>query len=184
MNTTFLKVSLLPLFLMNPSAFAAEESPYAGQEIRDIKALSDSDVAGLLAGKGMGLAKAAELNGYPGPLHVLELAGELELTEKQQTDSREIFNQMRADAKALGAELVAAERVLDDLFANRTIDEASLTEAMTRIGNIEARLREVHLQAHLRQARLLSPQQITDYIKSRGYGQGKNHHHHQNRGHD
>jgi hypothetical protein len=50
-------------------------SPYAGQQTRAIKALSPEDLAGLLNGEGMGMAKAAELNGYPGPVHVLELAG-------------------------------------------------------------------------------------------------------------
>ena len=50
-------------------------SPYAGQQTRAIKALSPEDLAGLLNGEGRGMAKAAELNGYPGPVHVLELAG-------------------------------------------------------------------------------------------------------------
>jgi hypothetical protein len=49
-------------------------SPYAGSHTRDIKALSAQEAADLRAGRGMGLALATELNGYPGPLHVLELA--------------------------------------------------------------------------------------------------------------
>src|SRR5687767_11125254 len=53
------------------------DSPYVGQEDRAIKALDAKDVDGLLAGSGMGYAKAAELNGYPGPMHVLELAEKL-----------------------------------------------------------------------------------------------------------
>jgi hypothetical protein len=40
-------------------------------------------LAALLKGEGMGMAKAAELNGYPGPTHVLTLAKELALTESQ-----------------------------------------------------------------------------------------------------
>lgn len=59
---------------------AAGTSPYAGEEAREIKALSPSDIDGLIAGRGMGYAMAAELNGYPGPAHVLELAEQLELT--------------------------------------------------------------------------------------------------------
>ena len=48
-------------------------SPYAGQESRRIKSLSEQDIAELRAGRGWGLAKAAELNGMPGPAHLLEL---------------------------------------------------------------------------------------------------------------
>ena len=46
--------------------------PYSGQQGRMIKALSSKEVQGLLQGKGMGMAKAAELNQYPGPRHVLD----------------------------------------------------------------------------------------------------------------
>ena len=60
-------------------------SPYSGLETRAIKALSDSQIADLKAGRGMGLALAAELNGYPGPMHVLELADELVLSVEQRT---------------------------------------------------------------------------------------------------
>ena len=45
-------------------------SAYAGQQSRAIKSLSEQDVDDLLAGRGAGFAKAAELNGYPGPAHV------------------------------------------------------------------------------------------------------------------
>jgi hypothetical protein len=59
-------------------------TPYAGQQARTIKALSDEDIAALLKGDGMGFAKAAELNGYPGPKHVLDLAEKLKLTDAQR----------------------------------------------------------------------------------------------------
>ena len=70
---------------------AAPESPYVGQESRGIKALSPEDVDAYLAGKGMGLAKAAELNGYPGPAHVLELASQLSLTSDQRARTQALF---------------------------------------------------------------------------------------------
>jgi hypothetical protein len=62
----------------------ADESPYAGEEARAIKALSDQEIEAYLSGQGMGYAKAAELNSYPGPKHVLELARELGLTPAQE----------------------------------------------------------------------------------------------------
>ncbi len=52
-------------------------SPYAGMENRRVKALSDQQIVDLKAGRGMSLALAAELNGYPGPLHALELGSVL-----------------------------------------------------------------------------------------------------------
>jgi hypothetical protein len=48
--------------------FAADMPPaaYAGQH-RSIKTLSDEDIDALRKDEGMGVAKAAELNGYPTP---------------------------------------------------------------------------------------------------------------------
>jgi len=40
-------------------------SPYAGQETREIRTLSEEDIRQLQKGEGWGLAKAAELNGLP-----------------------------------------------------------------------------------------------------------------------
>ena len=47
--------------------------PYAGLEARAIKSLSAADVQELRRGGGWGLALPAELNGVPGPAHLLEL---------------------------------------------------------------------------------------------------------------
>src|SRR5262249_52971946 len=59
------------------------QSPYAGQQSRDIKALSPQEVDDLINARGMALAKPAELNGYPGPLHAVELKDQLGLTAAQ-----------------------------------------------------------------------------------------------------
>jgi len=47
------------------SSSAMSQQPYAGLQNRSIKTLSDQQIADLNAGRGMGLALAAELNGYP-----------------------------------------------------------------------------------------------------------------------
>jgi hypothetical protein len=52
--------------LLGVSVLAADMF-YAGQQARTTKALSDEDIAALSNGEGKGMAKAAELNGYPGP---------------------------------------------------------------------------------------------------------------------
>lgn len=54
-------------------------SPYAGQQVRDIKTLSRDDIEELSRGGGWGLANAAELNGMPGPTHALDVARDLSL---------------------------------------------------------------------------------------------------------
>jgi hypothetical protein len=41
-------------------------SAYSGLQQRSIKSMSDEQIADLRAGRGMGLALAAELNEYPG----------------------------------------------------------------------------------------------------------------------
>jgi Spy/CpxP family protein refolding chaperone len=83
-----------------PAHGGAHTTPYAGQQARTIKALSSEDVAALLNAEGMGMAKAAELNGYPGPVHVLTLAKELKLTTPQQQQIQAIYdrNESRGEA--------------------------------------------------------------------------------------
>jgi len=148
---------------------AAGPSPYVDEQGREIKALSADEITSLLAGKGMGFAKAAELNGYPGPAHVLELAPRLQLTEAQVANSRLLFEGMQAKAMALGRELVDAERDLDRLFASKAADRESLSAALARIGDLQAKVRGAHLEAHLAQARILTPEQTARYIELRGY---------------
>ncbi|MCL4744462.1 MAG: hypothetical protein KJZ83_03505, partial [Burkholderiaceae bacterium] len=63
-------------------------SAYVGEETRGIKALAPAEVDGLLGGKGLGFARSAELNGYPGPAHVLELSDELALSAEQISETR------------------------------------------------------------------------------------------------
>jgi hypothetical protein len=151
------------------AAAAQASSPYAGEQTRDIKALSAQDVAALLAGQGSGYAKAAELNGYPGPAHVLELAAALGLTDAQRQATERLMNEHKARATKLGAEVVEAERTLDQLFARRQADASAVERATTRIAQLQATLRAEHLKTHLVQTRLLSAQQIERYQQLRGY---------------
>ncbi len=148
---------------------AASGSPYAGQQAREIKALSPAEVQDLLAGKGMGFAKAAELNGYPGPAHVLELARELQLSPEQEAKTRTLHARMADEAKASGAALVNAERELDALFRDRSVTQPRLADALQKVAALQARVRQAHLQAHLEQVQLLSAQQVARYNTLRGY---------------
>jgi len=150
-------------------------SPYAGEQSRDIKSLSKEDVAGYIDGKGMGLAKAAELNGYPGPAHVLELADRLVLTPAQRARTGEIFGRMQMRARELGARLVEEERRLDELFASKSVSRQSLAASVNAIAAIHGELRATHLQAHLDQTEILSPTQRAEYSQLRGYADANPH---------
>lgn len=169
-------VSVMVLALLSAKTSSSEQSPYSGEETRAIKALSERAISGLLAGKGMGYAKAAELNGYPGPAHVLELDEELGLDAEQEAQTVAIFEEMEIQAKRLGADLVEAERALDQAFRNQTVDQSTLPALVREIGEIESRLRTVHLQAHLQQAELLSERQTARYMALRGYQTEASHH--------
>jgi Spy/CpxP family protein refolding chaperone len=172
---------LLGLFLIGGPARAAlaqqPVSPYAGEESREIKALSEREVADLRTGKGMGYAMSAELNHYPGPLHVLELAEELELDADQIAAVQTVYDSMQTDAIRLGEQLIEAERALDEAFSDRTIDEAGLDELTAGIAALQGELRAVHLGAHLVVTRMLTPEQIHTYDSLRGYAAGEAHEH-------
>jgi len=170
-----MRPSLRCAFALATAALAgcAGHGHYGGLESRDIKALSEADVAGLRAGRGMSLALAAELNGYPGPLHVLELADKLSLSSAQTDATRSLYARMKASAVAAGEGVIDAERALDRLFAARTVDERQLDAALARVAEAQARLRGVHLQAHLEQVRILRAEQVAEYNRLRGYGGGR-----------
>ena len=151
---------------------AQSTQPHAGLETRPIKALSAEQIADLKAGRGMGLALVAELNGYVGPVHVLELADSLHLSADQRARMEELFAAMKAEAIPLGEELIAQESDLDRQFADRTITEASLATATQAIGSTRAALRASHLKYHLAATEVLSPMQIQRYAELRGYTSG------------
>jgi Spy/CpxP family protein refolding chaperone len=167
--STVLVVSLLSLGIIVSCA----RSPYKGQELREIKALPPEDIQGYLEGQGMGMAKAAELNSYPGPLHAMELSRKLQLTEHQRVKTEEIFDQMRVEAVRLGTLIVEREALLDRLFAEGTIDEMQLSELLDEIADLRGRLRYVHLRAHLQLKEVLSADQVEKYNMLRGYTDGR-----------
>src|SRR5262249_55761737 len=146
------------------------QAPYTGLKQRTVKALSAQQIADLLAGRGMGLALAAELNGYPGPMHVLENAKALRLTPDQLERTRSLFDAMKNEAVPLGERLIQQETMLDRLFAEHRIDTANLEVVTREIGLTQAQLRRTHLKYHLAMFEVLSPSQVESYQQLRGYG--------------
>lgn len=170
--TLFLRGLCAPGFAILLAAGAhAQTSPYAGQQQRSIKALSDEEVEAFLEGKGSGYAKAAELNDYPGPMHVLELADKLHLSNAQREKTQTLLHAHKEEVRMLGTELVNAERDLDLAFAEKRIDHHVLRQKMTEIAVLQSDIRHAHLRTHLEQTALLSHHQIARYSVLRGYAQ-------------
>ncbi len=168
--------TLLCAFLAS-SAYAAgnhgsHSSLYAGEEKRDIKSLSPADIAEMTRGGGWGLAKAAELNGVPGPMHLLELKDEIPLSPDQVQKIETLYDEMKASAVELGKELIRLERELELQFQNRTVTNASLKESLSAISDTRETLRYTHLATHLETPQILSPAQIERYNFLRGYSNG------------
>lgn len=150
-------------------------SPYVGQESRAIKSLSNDDIELLQEGSGVvfgGMAKPAELNGYPGPKHILELADELELTSSQRKSISVLFNEMQTEAIRLGSELVDIEKEIDKQFVNKIVSKTSLQELLKDSAFLYGELRSTHLQAHLKTIDILSQEQVALYNQLRGYEVG------------
>jgi LTXXQ motif family protein len=158
-------VAILALASITTSA----QSPYAGMQSRAIKALSTQQIDDLKAGRGMGLALAAELNGYPGPAHVLELSDRLALSPAQKERIQRLFESMKAEATPIGVRLIEQEGALDQQFAGRSITPEALKDATAAIGLTQAELRNAHLKYHLETAQILSPDQMARYADLRGY---------------
>jgi Spy/CpxP family protein refolding chaperone len=147
----------------------AQQSPYAGEQRRAIKSLSPTEVDALTNGTGMGLAKVGELNGYPGPAHILGMGDMLKLSSSQKAAITAIVGRMSVSAKALGGQILDRESVLNGQFAKGTITPDLLNQETAEIGRLQGQLRAVHLEAHLETKALLNAEQIAAYNKMRGY---------------
>jgi len=165
--------SFLLVFMVQ--AGAQGHNPYSGQHERPIKALSESETRQFLEGAGMGYARAAELNRFPGPMHVLELADKLELTPEQRARTAALMNAHKAEARAIGAKRVESERAIERLFQSGVVDEAVLARNVREAAELEGAYRLAHLETHRRMRALLSEEQVERYIRLRGYAPGGEH---------
>ncbi len=173
MTPRLLGAALLALATTLPAA-AAPGQPHSetagGPD--GIASMSGQEIQGLLAGHGMGMANAAEWNGYPGPKHVLDLAAELQLSDAQRERTQQLFDAMQADAKGLGAQLVDEERKLDRLFKDGLATEASMQTLLDRIGSLQGALRARHLATHIAQRDILDGGQLAQYMALRSAARG------------
>ncbi|GAA5521688.1 hypothetical protein LQ318_08035 [Aliifodinibius salicampi] len=152
---------------------------YTGQEAREIKALTTQEVEGYLNGKGMGLSKVAELNQYPGPKHVLELADELELSSKQKEQTQLLFNKMKEKAINIGETYIAKEQALNQMFESGNVSSSTVDSLLVEIGKIKGTLRAAHVNTHIQMIGILTTEQVKKYDELRGYGNGNSRYHHQ-----
>ena len=168
-----LKLVCVIVLSMAGSAMAADglTSPYRDQAASEIRALTPQEIADFRDGRGMGLARAAELNGYPGPRHVLDAAraGQLHLTAAQSRTVQGLFDRMAQQAQRLGGEILREEQSLESEFRAGRIQETDLRARVARIAALQGQLRAVHLRTHLETRAALTEQQVRHYNELRGY---------------
>lgn len=150
---------------------AHADSPYADafDPRAAIRALTPEEIAQIEGGDGAGYAKAAELNGVPGPGHVLDLQDELDLTVDQAMTVEDIFAEMRATVIPAGQAYLAAQRALEADFRAGELTASELPERVAEVAALEAALASGHLAAHVQTSDALTPVQIAEYNRLRGY---------------
>ena len=174
-----MKFMIYPYVIINAITFSVYsfadpvyQSDYIGQEKRKIKSLSADDIEQLKNGKGWGLAKAAELNGMPGPIHILQMKDKIALTAEQEMKVRALYESMKSKAVPLGQRLIQLESELNNAFASKTITKESLEKQLGAISEVRKQLRYVHLETHLMTPNILTAKQIDDYNRLRSYHTG------------
>jgi hypothetical protein len=162
-------LSALVLCAALETAAFAQQAHHAAHQADEAatSTLTAEAVRQLLEGEGMGLARAAELNGYPGPKHVLELKGPLELSEAQATKVEAVRQQMLEAARPLGRSIVEAERALDGAFKTGRMTEEDLAQRTATIARLQGQLRQAHLRAHLQTKPLVTREQLARYDELR-----------------
>jgi Spy/CpxP family protein refolding chaperone len=169
MTPSMLWLTTAAVVLFLPAAHGQHAQPYTGQQTRSIKALSDDEVKQYLSGAGMGYARAAELNRFPGPMHALELADKLSLTAAQRAQTEALMKIHKDEARELGRKVVEAEAALDALFRSARVTEKELAAHVHAVAQAQGLYRLSHLETHRRMRALLTPQQIARYDELRGY---------------
>ena len=168
-----LRVASLLLALATGAAHAGSElrSPYRAQALSGLRGLDAREIADLRAGRGMGLARAAELNGYPGPRHVLDAidSGDLRAAGGQRIQIDGIFERMKRDAIRVGGNILHEEELLEAAFRAGTVSDAEVRSRVARIAVLQGELRAIHLAAHNATRAILSDAQVAQYKQLRGY---------------
>lgn len=169
------QMKIIAALALLPMCAIANDQPYAGQERRAIKALSDQEIADYRNGRGMGSSKAAELNHYPGPRHVLDHAQALLLSPEQQARTQRIHDAMARDAAGIGERIVQKEAQLEALFATGRAAPDNTRQLVQEIAVLQAEFRLAHLDAHVSMRQVLTQDQVAAYDRIRGYGGTKAH---------
>jgi Spy/CpxP family protein refolding chaperone len=118
-------------------------------------------------GRGFGMGFAADQHGYPGPMHVLELRDQLQLSAEQARQVEALMQAMFAESRPKSARLLEAERRLRALFAAGRADEAAVRAAVVEVEQARREVRLVHLLTHLRTRDLLTDAQRRLYHEAR-----------------
>ncbi len=176
MNTTHALLVMLGwigLLAMTSTSSLAQHthaaSPYAHTRSSEFSTLTPQEVRELRNGEGMGLARPAELNSFPGPRHLLELKSALDLSEMQVERIEAIRRKMKTQAVAKGEEILQAEQHLADLFASGHPTVTAVNRITEQLGIMRGQLQAIHLVAHVESARHLTVEQIRNYDRLRGY---------------
>ncbi len=161
--------AVLPATALAQHTHTHAASPYAHTQSAEFATLTPGEVRELRNGEGMGLARAAELNSFPGPRHLLDLKAELELDHAQVARIKAVHAKMKAGAVAKGEAILQAERHLANLFASGRPAAVEMTRITEHLGILRGQLQAIHLLAHIESARELSAAQIENYDRLRGY---------------
>jgi len=121
-------------------------------------------------GRGFGMAFVADQQGYPGPLHVLELKDRLKLTPEQEAKAQMLLAAMFAESRPKGERLLEAERKPGSLFSEGRADEASIRSAVADVERARGDVRLVHLMFHLKMREVLTDEQRRLYHEARWSG--------------
>lgn len=173
-------IALLVVLLAVTTAQDVTPTPsdYVDVQFTEIRGLSTEQIEGYQTGAGLGFALPAELNGYPGPRHVLDLADELELTDTQEADIQALYDEMLPQAIDLGEQILAQEEAIELAFREGTVTDTFLQESLAEAGRLESALRYIHLSTHLATINILTEHQVRQYNVLRGYEAESDHSEH------
>lgn len=180
LNNKLILILTIVVLLAVFTVTSAQQTPptpsdYVELQFTEIRGLSQEQIEGYQTGAGLGFALPAELNGYPGPRHVLDLANELELTSVQLNDIQTLYDEMLPQAIELGEQILLLEESIELAFRQGTITNTFLEDSLIQIATFEAELRYVHLTTHVATIDILSRHQVQQYNIIRGYNVSPSH---------
>lgn len=139
--------------------------PALAQQAPKPGAMSAPEAIAVMAGEDAGLARLADVHGWPGPRTVLANAEALNLAPDQVRIAENIEAEFEIEAREIALAWLAVEAELDEAFRSGRASKGKVQALTQQSGALRAELRALQLSAHIEMRPNLTRDQLESYSR-------------------